>query len=78
MPTVLLPAVVGSKVRLNALITFIGIILGEMLWGLSGMFLSIPIIAIFKIIFDRIEALKPWGYLLGGDYEDKEERTKEK
>lgn len=69
----LLPAVVGSKVRLNALITFIGIILGEMLWGLSGMFLSIPIIAIFKIIFDRVETLKPWGYLLGGDYEYKEE-----
>nr|WP_294945618.1 AI-2E family transporter [uncultured Mucilaginibacter sp.] len=67
----LLPAVVGSKVRLNALITFIGIILGEMLWGLSGMFLSIPLIAILKIIFDRIDALKPWGYLLGGDYEVK-------
>lgn len=65
----LLPAVVGSKVRLNALITFIGIIIGEMIWGLSGMFLSIPIIAIFKIIFDRIDSLKPWGYLFGGDYE---------
>ncbi|MBD1364066.1 AI-2E family transporter [Mucilaginibacter sp. ZT4R22] len=73
---VLLPAVVGSKVRLNALITFIGIILGEMLWGLSGMFLSIPIIAIFKIIFDRIDSLKPWGYLLGGDYEYKESAEK--
>lgn len=73
----LLPAVVGSKVRLNALITFIGIILGEMLWGLSGMFLSIPIIAIFKIVFDRIEALKPWGYLLGGDYEVKKSAQKE-
>jgi len=73
---VLLPAVVGSKVRLNALITFIGIILGEMLWGLSGMFLSIPIIAIFKIIFDRIDSLKPWGYLLGGDYEYKESAQK--
>lgn len=67
----LLPTVVGSKVRLNALITFLGIILGEMLWGLSGMFLSIPVIAIFKIIFDRIESTKPWGYLLGGDYEVK-------
>lgn len=65
----LLPTVVGSKVRLNALITFLGIILGEMIWGLSGMFLSIPVIAIFKIIFDRIESTKPWGYLLGGDYE---------
>jgi predicted PurR-regulated permease PerM len=72
----LLPAVVGSKVRLNALISFIGIIIGEMIWGLSGMFLSIPIIAIFKIIFDRIESLKPWGYLLGGDYEFKETAQK--
>ncbi|QJD97406.1 AI-2E family transporter [Mucilaginibacter robiniae] len=69
----LLPLVVGSKVRLNALITFLGIVLGEMLWGLSGMFLSIPTIAIMKIIFDHVEGLKPWGYLLGGDYEYKEQ-----
>ncbi len=67
----LLPTIVGSKVRLNALISFVGIIVGEMIWGLSGMFLSIPVIAIFKIIFDRIESLKPWGYLLGGDNENK-------
>ncbi|RYY32875.1 MAG: AI-2E family transporter [Sphingobacteriaceae bacterium] len=65
----LLPIIVGAKVRLNALITFIGIIVGEMMWGLSGMFLSIPVIAIFKIIFDRVQSLKPWGYILGGDYE---------
>lgn len=67
----LLPTIVGSKVRLNALITFLGIVLGEMIWGLSGMFLSIPVIAIIKIILDRVEHLKPWGYLLGGDYEYK-------
>jgi len=73
----LLPTVVGSKVRLNALISFIGIVLGEMIWGLSGMFLSIPVIAIFKIIFDRIESLKPWGYLLGGDYEYNKKAAKE-
>jgi predicted PurR-regulated permease PerM len=73
---ILLPTVVGSKARLNALITFLGIILGEMMWGLSGMFLSIPVIAIFKIIFDRIESTKPWGYLLGGDYEVKKSASK--
>ncbi|MCJ8209330.1 AI-2E family transporter [Mucilaginibacter sp. RS28] len=72
----LLPVIVGSKVRLNALITFIGIVVGEMLWGLSGMFLSIPFIAILKIIFDHIEDLKPWGYLLGGDYEFKKSAEK--
>jgi len=73
---ILLPTIVGAKVRLNALITFIGIVLGERIWGLSGMFLSIPMIAIFKIIFDRIESLKPWGYLLGGDYEFKKSAEK--
>jgi predicted PurR-regulated permease PerM len=68
---VLLPTVVGSKVRLNALLSFVGIVVGEMMWGLSGMFLAIPIMAIFKIIFDRIESLKAWGVLLGGDYAPK-------
>jgi putative permease len=68
---VLLPTIVGSKVRLNALISFLGIVIGEMIWGLSGMFLAIPVIAILKIIFDRIESLKAWGFLFGGEYEYK-------
>ncbi len=72
---VLLPLIVGSKVRINALITVLGVIGGEMLWGISGMFLSIPVIAIVKIIFDRIDTLKPWGLLLG---EDKEAKPKSK
>lgn len=72
----LLPTIVGSKVRLNALITFLGIVFGEMIWGLSGMFLSIPTIAIMKIIFDRVESLKPWGFLLGGEYEYKKSAEK--
>ena len=64
---VLLPIVVGSKVRINALITVLGVIVGEMLWGISGMFLSIPVIAVLKIIFDRVESLKPWGIILGDE-----------
>jgi len=67
----LLPTIVGSKVKLNALVTFLGIILGEMIWGLSGMFLSIPVLAILKIIFDRVESLKPWGFLLGSGSDEK-------
>lgn len=64
---VLLPVIVGSKVKINALVTILGVIIGEMLWGIPGMFLSIPIIAMSKIIFDRIESLKPWGVLLGDE-----------
>ena len=62
---IIVPKVVSSKVELNALISIIIVLLGGALWGVSGMFLSIPFVAILKIIFDRIEELKPWGMLLG-------------
>ncbi len=64
---ILLPLIVGSKVRINAFVTLLGVVLGEMIWGIPGMFLSIPVIAIAKIIFDRIENLHPWGHLLGDE-----------
>lgn len=64
---IILPIVVGSKVRINALITVLGVVIGEMIWGISGMFLSIPVIAVLKIIFDRVESLKPWGIILGDE-----------
>jgi len=69
---VLLPVVVGSKVRINAFITVLGVIVGEATWGIPGTFLAIPIIAIAKIVFDRIEPLKPWGYLFGDEVDEKE------
>ncbi len=61
----IVPKVVGSKVQVNSLFALLAIIVGEMLWGISGMFLAIPILAIAKIIFDRVEDLKAWGFLLG-------------
>ncbi|HEX8356313.1 MAG TPA: AI-2E family transporter, partial [Segetibacter sp.] len=64
---VLVPRIVSSKVQLNALISILVVLLGGALWGVSGMFLSIPVVAILKIIFDRIEELKPWGKLLGDE-----------
>lgn len=74
---VLLPMVVGSKVRINALITVLGVIIGEMIWGIPGMFLSIPVIAVLKIIFDRVDSLKPWGIILG-DEEKKQNKLAKK
>ncbi|TCC96617.1 AI-2E family transporter [Pedobacter hiemivivus] len=64
---VLMPLVVGSKVKINALFAFIGIVIGEMMWGISGMFLCIPYLAVLKIIFDKVDQLKPWGVLLGSE-----------
>jgi predicted PurR-regulated permease PerM len=69
---VLLPVIVAAKVRLNALISIIGVIIGGAAWGVVGAFLAIPVIAIFKIVFDRIESLEPWGMLLGDERDEKE------
>lgn len=63
----LMPYVVSSKVKINALISIIGVLVGGALAGVSGMFLSIPGIAIMKSIFDRVDDLKPWGIILGDD-----------
>jgi predicted PurR-regulated permease PerM len=62
---IIFPRFVSIKVRINALISVIVVLLGNALWGIPGMFLSIPFIAILKIIFDRIDDLTPWGKLLG-------------
>lgn len=61
----IVPLIVSSKVRINALFAIIVVFVGNALWGISGMFLSIPLLAIIKVIFDHIEPLKPWGFLLG-------------
>lgn len=61
----ILPKLVGSRVKLNALVSVVVVIAGGALWGVIGMFLSIPITAIIKVIFDHFESLKPWGFLLG-------------
>lgn len=61
----IVPKIVGSQVKINSLFAMLAIIIGEMIWGLSGMFLAIPLLAITKIVFDSVVDLKPWGYLLG-------------
>jgi putative permease len=68
----LLPLVVGSRVRINAMVTVLGVVIGEMFWGVAGMFLSVPVVAVLKIIFDRVESLQPWGIILGDDDEKRE------
>ena len=61
----IVPKIVASKVKINALFSIIVVIAGNALWGIPGMFLSIPLLAIVKLICDHIEPLKPLGFLLG-------------
>ncbi|MBC7865987.1 MAG: AI-2E family transporter, partial [Gloeobacteraceae cyanobacterium ES-bin-316] len=61
----LVPFLVSSRVKINAFFSIVIVLLGGALWGVAGMFLSIPFLAILKIIFDRLPEMRPWGKLLG-------------
>ena len=61
----IVPRIVSSQVKINALVSLVIVLMGGELWGVAGMFLSVPFIAVLKIIFDRVEGLRPWGKLLG-------------
>jgi predicted PurR-regulated permease PerM len=61
----IVPYIVASKVKINALFSVIVVLAGNALWGIPGMFLSMPLLAIVKLMCDNIESLKPWGFLLG-------------
>ena len=62
---IIMPYIVSSKVEINGLLSIIVVILGGALWGIGGMFLSIPITAILKVIFDHLPGYNAWGFLLG-------------
>jgi len=62
---IIVPLIVSSKVKINALFSIIVLFAGNALWGILGMFLSIPLLAVAKVIMENITPLKPWGFLLG-------------
>lgn len=61
----LTPKIVGSNVNLNAFITLIGLLIGGAIWGIIGMILIIPTLAILRRIFELSPSTKPFAYLLG-------------
>jgi predicted PurR-regulated permease PerM len=69
------PLILGPQVKINPLFTIIALILGEILWGIPGIILAIPITAMFKITCDHIESLKPFGFLIGEIESEKPKRT---
>lgn len=68
---ILSPRIIGSRVKINALASIVGVIMGSALWGLPGTFMAMPIIAIMKVVFEEIEPLRPFAILVGDDSEVK-------
>jgi predicted PurR-regulated permease PerM len=59
------PLVIGSKVSMNPMVAMLALLAGEMIWGIPGLILALPLTAILKVIFDHVPALKAYGFLLG-------------
>ena len=64
---IIMTYVVSSKVKINGLVTVLAVVIGEALAGVGGMFLAIPLVAVLKVIFDKIDSMKNWGMLFGDD-----------
>lgn len=61
----LTPNITGNKVKLNPMATIMVLLLGALVWGVAGMILFIPFLGILKVVFDNIEPLRPFGYIIG-------------
>ena len=70
------PVIIGGQVRINALVAIMALLLGELIWGIPGMILAIPITGMIKITFDHIEELRPYGFFMGEIRSKKETKTK--
>jgi predicted PurR-regulated permease PerM len=63
----LITKVVSSKVKINAFASIVGVLTGAALLGIWGTFLALPVLAVLKVILDRIPGLEPWGYIIGDE-----------
>lgn len=61
---ILEPYVVGDRVDLHPFFVILAAVLGNSLWGIMGMILAIPILAIINVVLLDIPSLRPFGFLL--------------
>ncbi len=62
---ILTPNIVGSHVKINPFMIILAITFGGFIWGLPGMFIAVPVVAVIRVLGENIDRLKPLGYLLG-------------
>ncbi len=59
------PLILGPQVKINPLFTIVALVVGELLWGIPGLILAIPLTAIAKIVCDHSKPIKRYGFLIG-------------
>lgn len=64
------PKIVGSSLQINALAAILSLLIGASVWGIAGMILFLPFVAMLKVICEEYEPLKPVALLIGDQNED--------
>ncbi len=72
---ILEPIIVGEQVNINPLFTIMAIVLGELVWGVAGMILAVPLLGMAKIICDSYPNLQPYGFLIGPENPQQKKTT---
>ncbi len=62
---IITPLFIGGSVNISPFFTIFILIVGGLLWGIAGVILFIPLLGMLKIIFDNVEGLQPFAYLVG-------------
>jgi predicted PurR-regulated permease PerM len=73
------PKITGNRVNINPLAAIIALVAGGYLWGMGGLIIALPVVAIIKVVLTNIPSLKHYGILLGTEiYSNKKAREKRK
>jgi predicted PurR-regulated permease PerM len=59
------PMLLAKRFTLNPVLVIVSLFFWHTVWGIPGALLAVPLLAIFKIVADRIEPLKPLGHIIG-------------
>ncbi len=63
----LTPNIVGNNIKINALAIILGLLMANMVWGMAGMLIVVPVLAIMKIVMQHIDSLKPYAFLISDE-----------
>lgn len=58
------PNIVGNNIKINPFAIIVGVLMANLVWGIAGMLIIIPLLAIMKIIMSHVDDLKAFAYLI--------------
>lgn len=60
------PMLLSQRLTLNAVVVFLAVVLWGWLWGISGALMAVPMLAMVKVIADRVDGLAALSEFLSG------------